>query len=84
MIAFCANKCDLPKADWVVDSQLAQKFASEANILFYETSAKENINIHNVFHQLAEQLVASNVQREERAGLKIDGPRRKSKCCGNK
>ena len=84
MIALCANKCDLPKADWVVDSQLAQKFASEVNILFYETSAKENINIHNVFHQLAEQLVASDVQREERAGFKIDGPRRKSKCCGNK
>ena len=41
------NKCDM-KDDQTVSSQSGEEFAREHGLTFYEASAKENINIHEV------------------------------------
>lgn len=55
ILALCGNKCDLPKEAWVVETEVAQKYATMNQLIFYETSAKENINIQEVFYELAKQ-----------------------------
>jgi GTPase SAR1 family protein len=41
------NKCDM-KEDQTVPSHSGEEFAREHGLTFYEASAKENINVHEV------------------------------------
>lgn len=49
IIALCGNKCDLPKETWQVETDTAQKYATMNQLIFFETSAKDNTNITEVF-----------------------------------
>ncbi|CAL5977360.1 Rab2a [Hexamita inflata] len=84
IIALCGNKCDLPKETWQVDTDSAQKYASMNQLVFYETSAKDNKNITEVFTSLAEAYIKQNqVHKEEPVKIKVDDAKVNSKsgCC---
>ena len=46
------NKCDLEK-ERQVSKEEGEKYAEQYNVKFYETSAKDNININEIFQTLA-------------------------------
>lgn len=52
------NKCDLEN-NRQIDKNVALKFAVQNNMTFFETSAKNNENINNVFSMLYENLILS-------------------------
>jgi len=54
-IAIVGSKADLP--DTEVDTDKARKFAESRGYLFFETSAKESLNVSNVFNDLVNQIV---------------------------
>lgn len=47
------NKCDVPESQIVVSQEEGQQLADEFNIPFYQTSAKQNINVVNAFEAVA-------------------------------
>ena len=51
----CGNKCDLTTKK-VVDTQTAKEFADSLGISFMETSAKNSINVEQVFTTMAEEI----------------------------
>jgi small GTP-binding protein len=55
VIAFVGNKCDLA-AERQVETQKGQSFAEQHNLIFKETSAKDNINITQVFLEAAQRI----------------------------
>ena len=54
-IVLVGNKWDLNEKRAVTFEE-GKKFAEEYNLLFYETSAKDNINVHSMFNELASNL----------------------------
>ena len=46
-IIVCGNKCDLP--DRQVKKEDAERFCSDVNVKYFETSAKNNINVNETF-----------------------------------
>jgi small GTP-binding protein len=57
-INVCGNKCDLPNRAVTKDS--AESTARELNVQYFETCAKTNMNITEVFMNLAERMRAQN------------------------
>ena len=55
-ITLVGNKLDL-ESDRSVSTEEAKKFSLENNLLFYEVSAKDNINVHFAFDQLSNQMI---------------------------
>ena len=55
VIALTGNKADLDDAREVATSD-AQQFAKDNGLLFMETSAKGNVNIHELFQMVAKHL----------------------------
>lgn len=51
VIALAGNKCDLVERR-AITSDEAREFAQEAGLLFFETSAKEAINVQTLFTEL--------------------------------
>jgi hypothetical protein len=51
----CGNKTDVGKR--VITEEEAQKFADSAGIPYFETTAKEGINVTEMFHALFAQVV---------------------------
>lgn len=51
----CGNKCDLTTKK-VVDTQTAKEFADSLGISFMESSAKNSINVEQVFTTMAEEI----------------------------
>ena len=54
-----ANKCDMEEKR-LISTALGQKRATENNIKFFETSAKNNQNISNAFVTLTEDILKKN------------------------
>ncbi|ELP94971.1 hypothetical protein EIN_251150 [Entamoeba invadens IP1] len=54
-IALCGNKCDLESERQVQTSE-AQKLADDWKVLFFETSAKNKINISETFQALVKDI----------------------------
>ena len=52
------NKCDKP--DRVVSEEEGKKLAEDFNMSFFETSAKTNQNVNEVFNFLTEEILKSN------------------------
>jgi len=55
VIALAGNKCDLA-AEREVSEEDAKAFAVENRLIYLETSAKGNINVHELFHSVASAL----------------------------
>jgi Ras-related protein Rab-8A len=58
------NKCDLLEKK-VVDSSRGQALADEYNILFLETSAKNNTNVEEAFFSIARDIKARLIDSNE-------------------
>lgn len=72
VIAIVGNKYDLKRAQ--VDHSRARKFAHEKGYLFYETSAKNNMNIEAVFlHLITEVLKRHPIKRDRSTNTGVNG-----------
>ena len=72
-----ANKCDLNSEREVTTEEIAQK-ANELNIEYFETSAKENINIDEAFDTITNKVF--NKVYNKSGGLDL---KKKGKSSGN-
>mmetsp|Transcript_23296 Transcript_23296/g.64054 ORF Transcript_23296/g.64054 Transcript_23296/m.64054 type:complete len:200 (-) Transcript_23296:218-817(-) len=85
VLAIAANKCDL--ADRAVPAETLKAYADSIGALLFETSAKSNHGINELFHEVARCLLltrlrpsdTSTLQLPENLGLSED--RRGNKCC---
>jgi len=50
------NKCDVDPADRRVSLEQGRKLAEEYRIKFFETSAKENVNVDEAFYTVARDI----------------------------
>ncbi|XP_065334950.1 ras-related protein Rab-35 [Cloeon dipterum] len=83
------NKNDSPDKK-VVLTEDAQRFADQMGIQLFETSAKDNINVEDMFMSITRQVLHSKKERRDRQNqgnetFKITGSgksrKSKSKCC---
>ncbi|CAI2171354.1 19100_t:CDS:2 [Funneliformis geosporum] len=87
VIALAGNKSDL-SARRAIDSEEAQTYASEAGLLFFETSAKTAFNVNELFTSIArqmplEQLAANSRGRSsgsKQKGVDLTNPTPASNC----
>ena len=56
VIILVGNKCDM-EDQRVVSKEEIEKTANEFGVLYFETSAKKNINIDNFFQYLAKEIL---------------------------
>ncbi|KAG7480585.1 hypothetical protein MATL_G00057800 [Megalops atlanticus] len=79
------NKNDDPNSK-VVETNDAQKFAEQMGISLFETSAKENINVEEMFNCITELVLrakkAKQPQQPQNDVVKLNkNSKRKKKCC---
>ncbi|XP_077995429.1 ras-related protein Rab-35-like isoform X1 [Glandiceps talaboti] len=81
------NKNDCPDRK-VVESDDAKKFAEQMGVQLFETSAKENINVEEMFNAIT-QLVLQQKKRnaellsKQNDRIKVDSSKRKKSKCSN-
>ena len=76
------NKCDKP--DRVVTKEEGKKLADDYNMSFFETSAKTNQNVTEVFTYLTKEILSSNADKQEGGGRRLidkDTKDTKKGCC---
>ena len=56
IIYLAGNKIDVEEVNKVVKTEDGQKIADELNIKFYETSAKNGINVNEIFEDLVKKI----------------------------
>ncbi|XP_001354946.1 ras-related protein Rab-35 [Drosophila persimilis] len=80
------NKNDDPDCK-VVITEDAQRFAKQMDIELYETSAKDNINVDNMFLSITRQVLnhklrtTTNEQQKDTIHLKNNPGTKRRKCC---
>jgi small GTP-binding protein len=84
-VTLVGNKCDLESARKIQKAE-GQKLAEEYGFHFFETSAKENINIFETFHDLTMEMMKKGIQvtRNAEGSVYISGKNKqpnKKKCC---
>ncbi|KAK2976444.1 hypothetical protein RJ640_015567 [Escallonia rubra] len=89
------NKADMDESKRAVPTSKGQALADEYGIKFFETSAKTNLNVEQVFFSIArdiKQRLADTDSRAEPTTIKINQPdaasgtgnlAQKSACCGS-
>lgn len=81
-----ANKCDLVN-EREVDREMVEKKAKELNIEYFETSAKENINLDDAFNTVIEKVYKGVYSRPKGFELntneehQTESVRKQLKCC---
>ena len=56
VIYLAGNKIDVPDEERIVKTEDGQKIADEFNLPFFETSAKDGINVNEAFESLVEKI----------------------------
>ncbi|XP_054160572.1 ras-related protein Rab-10-like [Oppia nitens] len=83
-IILIGNKCDVPTKR-VVKSEIAEALAVNHGFKYFETSAKENINLETAFHEMAKDIYNEKCLREESKSVTLaetSGKKRKTnRCC---
>ena len=79
-MVLCGNKCDM-ESDRQVQSAEVQQIANEWDCPFYETSAKERINILEAFQALVRDIKKWNDKKEAVAEANGEGKASKKKKC---
>uniref|UniRef100_A0A1B6M0F0 Ras-related protein Rab-35 n=1 Tax=Graphocephala atropunctata TaxID=36148 RepID=A0A1B6M0F0_9HEMI len=82
------NKNDAPDRK-VVLTEDAQRFADQMRIQLFETSAKENINVEEMFMAITRQVLHTKKERKEKqagqnsdmVNLRKPKPNKRQKCC---
>ena len=80
-IVLFGNKCDLENRQ--VSKEEAENYAKEKNILYFETSAKNNIGVKEGFEALAIKAY-EKLENSNNINIKIKNTKtkKKKKCCG--
>ena len=76
------NKCDKP--DRVVTEEEGRKLAADFSMNFFETSAKTNQNVNEVFNFLTQEILKNNAGKTEKTGATLTAGNTKSGkkgCC---
>jgi Ras-related protein Rab-5C len=84
ILTLVGNKYDLGDKR-TVSYENAKIFANQNNLLYFETSAKDNNNISEIFLTIAEK-IPKNKENSTTKGLKVDEvqmKQRNSYCCNN-
>ncbi|CAL5977580.1 Rab1a [Hexamita inflata] len=63
LLAICGNKCDYEFNQWEVDPDEALKFSADNNTLFFQTSAKDNLNITEMFKTVVEHYYSVRIPK---------------------
>ncbi len=63
IIALVGNKADLVD-DRTVEESEAKEYANELDLLYFETSAKENVNVEELFNTIAEKIPKQTQPRQ--------------------
>jgi len=92
-LVLIGNKCDLQN-EQAIPKEKGQEIADEYNVKFFETSAKENINVQEAFSALVnmvcDRMFSPSTQPEKNSGSKkeksgqpvsVDGEAKASGCC---
>mmetsp|Transcript_11150 Transcript_11150/g.16809 ORF Transcript_11150/g.16809 Transcript_11150/m.16809 type:complete len:201 (+) Transcript_11150:56-658(+) len=84
-IAIAGNKADLEEHR-EVDKKMASSYAEDIGAMFLETSAKDDLNVQDIFVQLSMKLPApvqqdSNIIRGSSASMRRQPPPKTSMCC---
>ena len=80
------NKCDMDK-DRKVSFEQGQEFAKEHKMFFFETSAKDSINVQEAFETMTKEIIKENdenVLKKKKEDIKIDDLHKNIKtkiCC---
>ena len=84
VIYLAANKIDVADDLKVITPEEGQKMADEYHMPFFETSAKEGININEIFEDIVEKVdeVFSKLEVPKTGQNKLqDGKEKKKSCC---
>lgn len=74
-IVLLGNKCDMPLEDREVTAEEGKALAQEFNCSFFETSAKENINVTEAFTQITKKVV--EIQNSDEGKKEKQGKRKR-------
>mmetsp|Transcript_62368 Transcript_62368/g.76384 ORF Transcript_62368/g.76384 Transcript_62368/m.76384 type:complete len:199 (+) Transcript_62368:93-689(+) len=81
-IVLVANKCDLPENNRVITNDEGSKLAvSWGNIPFYESSAKNNINVDTCFMDCVRQIRVKKLGKESNTNTNTNSDDKPNKCC---
>jgi len=79
VIAIAGNKKDLAAQREVAESD-ARQYADEIGALFFETSAKDDIAVHEIFIQLSKNLAGKDVASSS-GNLNLNASQKNTGCC---
>ena len=78
IVILSGNKCDLNHSR-DISTEEAQKYADQNGLIYLETSAKENINIHKIFESISEK-IQINENKDQHIDL-YKKEKEQQKCC---
>ena len=85
LIYLAGNKIDVGEEERVVKTEEGQKIADELNLPFYETSAKNGLNVNEIFEDILEKIdeVYSKIEVSKTEGKNklYTGGKKTKKCC---
>ena len=86
VIYLAGNKIDIPEEERAVKTEEGKEIADEYKLQFKETSAKDGINVNEVFQELVEKIDEVNskleVSKPEPKNIVYSpGKKKKSSCC---
>ena len=85
VIYLAGNKIDIPQEERAVKTEEGKEIADEYKLQFKETSAKDGINVNEVFQELVEKIdeVFSKLEvpKSEQKNKLYDGKSKKRACC---
>jgi len=86
VIYLAGNKIDIPEEERAVKTEEGKEIADEYKLQFKETSAKDGINVNEVFQELVEKIDEVNSKLEvskpePKNILYSPGKKKKSSCC---